>query len=80
MSSCTSPKNRCFLGSTSTSMGRKCEKIRRVALASVMEETPSLFIVVVQVSERLVHGAHPVEPIFLNECKVVADNNNGGDH
>jgi hypothetical protein len=61
-------------------MGRKREKIHQVALASVMEETPSLFIMVVQVSERLVHAAHPVEHIFLNECKVVADNNDGGDH
>lgn len=61
-------------------MGRKREKRRQVYLASVMEETPSLFIVVVQVSERLVHGVHLVEHIFLNECKVLADNNDGGDH
>lgn len=60
-------------------MGRKREKRRQVALASVMEETPSLFIVMVQVSERLVHGVHPVKHIFLNECKVLADND-GGDH
>jgi hypothetical protein len=61
-------------------MGRKREKRRRVALASVMEETPLLFIVVVQVSERLVHSAHPIVHIFLNEGKVVVDNNDGGDH
>jgi hypothetical protein len=63
---------------------RECRKKKRdeaqaqvsqpqASLAQAEEETPSLFMAVVQLSVKTVHEAHRIEHVYLNEHKVLPD-------
>jgi hypothetical protein len=73
----------CYCGK-SRHWARECRKKKRdealaqasqpqANLAQAEEETPSLFMAVVQPSVKTVHDAHRVEHVYLNEHKVLLD-------